>query len=212
MKSILFSRPCHDVTIAYLHYYSKELVELSKKKYKTLDREKEQANKKEILNLLEKQKPCLVMFNGHGASDKIGGHKNEIIVSKENPGVLSNTITYALSCSSAQELGKIAVEKGCLCFIGYDDDFNLGKDPNSEATPRKDKIAKLFLEPSNILVKSLLQGKKVNKAIKNAKEKMRENIWYLSTTKDFLEAPFYAPFLMSNYLSLVGHGNKEKCI
>lgn len=212
MKSILFSRPCHDVTIAYLHYYSKELVNLSKKKYKTLDREKEQANKKEILNLLEKQKPCFVMFNGHGAVDKIGGHKNEVIVSKENPEVLLNIITYSLSCSSAQELGKIAVEKGCPCFIGYDDDFNLGKDPDSEATPGKDKIAKLFLEPSNILVKSLIRGKKVNKSIENAKEKMRENIWYLSTTKDFPEASFYAPFLMGNYLSLIAHGNKEKCV
>lgn len=212
MKGILFSRPCHDGTLAYLHYYGKELVKFSKKKYKTFDREKKKANKKEILKLIEKQKPVFIMFNGHGTPDEIAGHKNEIIVSKDNSNILLNTITYALSCSSAQKLGKIVIKNGCFCFIGYEDDFNLGKDPDSEASPKRDKIAKLFLEPSNILVKSLINGQKVEQAIENAKEKMKENIWYLSTTRDFPEAPFYAPFLMSNYFSLVGHGDKNRAI
>ena len=43
-------------------------------------------------------------------------------------------------------------------------------------------------------------------------EKMRENIWYLSTTKDFPEAPFYAPFLFGNYTSLISYGDDEVSI
>jgi|APSaa5957512622_1039677.scaffolds.fasta_scaffold15317_5 hypothetical protein len=212
MKSILFSRPCHDVTLSYLHHHSKELVKQAARKYRVLNREKEQANKNEILELIGKQKPCFIMFNGHGAPDKIAGHQNEIIINKDNSEILSKTITYSLSCSSAQELGKIAVEKGCFCFIGYKDNFSLGKDPDSEASPGKDKIAKLFLESSNILVESLIQGKKVKDSIEKSKEKMRKNIWYLSTTKDFPEAQFYAPFLMNNYLSLVAHGDEGRVL
>jgi len=213
MSCILFSRPWHDGTLSYLYYYSKELIEFSKSnRHKTINREKEQANKKEIINLIEKQKPDFIMFNGHGSPNIIAGHKNEIIISKENPEVLSNAIIYSLTCSSAQKLGKLVVTKGAICFIGYDDDFNLGKDPNKEASPRKDKIAKLFLEPSNILVKSLIEGLNVKKSVEKAKEKMEENIWYLSTTKEFPEAQFYAPFLFGNYKSLVTHGENKVSI
>ena len=200
MSCILFSRPDYDSTLAYLYYYSKELVNYAKnKKHKILNREKEQANKFEIINLIKKQKPDFIVFNGHGDPDKIAGHKNEIIISKTNPEVLSGTIVYSLTCSSGQKLGKLIVAKGGICFIGYDEDFNLGKDPNSEAVPRRDKIAKLFLEPSNILVKSLIDGESIK-------------IWYLSTTKDFPEAPFYAPFLFGNYMSLISYGDDEVSI
>ncbi len=213
MSCILFSRPDHDSTLAYLYYYSKGLVDYSKnKKHKTLNREKEHANRKEIINLIKKQNPNFIMFNGHGDPDIIAGHKNEIIISKANSEILSNALIYSLTCSSGQKLGKLIVTKGAICFIGYNKDFNLGKDPNSEASPRRDKIAKLFLEPSNILVKSLIDGCSVKVAIERAKEKMRENIWYLSTTKDFLEAPFYAPFLFGNYISLISYGDVKASI
>jgi len=213
MSCILFSRPCHDITLSYLHHYSKELIKYSEDKgYKTINREKEQANKKEIIKIISKQKPEFIMFNGHGNPDLIAGHKNEIIISKDNSKVLSNAIVYSLTCSSGQKLGKLVVTNGTICFIGYDEDFNLGKDSDSEASPRRDNIAKLFLEPSNILVRSLIDGSSVKIAIKKAKEQMRKNIWYLSTTKDFPEAPFLAPFLFSNYTSLIVHGDDEASI
>lgn len=150
------------------------------------------------------------MFNGHGSPEVICGHKNEIIVSsEENPEVLKGSITYALSCSSASILGQKSVDEGASSFIGYEFDFALGKDPDSEAAPRKDKIAKLFLEPSNILFDSLLNGNTTNNAIEKAKKKMNENIWYLNTTDNFPEASDYAPFLFGNYLGLTCKGDGE---
>ena len=211
---VFLSRPSDDVTLSYLHYYSKELVILSNSEgHKTISKENKDANKKNIVSLINNQKPDLIMFNGHGSPEVICGHKQEIIIdSKENPEVLKNSITYALSCSSASILGPKSVEKGAICFIGYESDFALGKDPDSEASPRHDRIAKLFLEPSNILFSSLLKGNSVKTAIEKAKEKMKENVWYLNTTKTFPEAIFYAPFLFSNYLSLVAHGKEGASI
>lgn len=210
MICVLFSRPSHDLTLSYLFYYSKELVKLSEElNYKTINKEKEEANKVIITNLIKKQNPNLIMFNGHGGDDFVCGHKNEIIVSsKENSEILANSVTYSLSCSSASILGREAVKKGAKCFIGYEFDFAFGKDPDSEAVPRRDKIAKLFLEPSNILFKSILNGKTVRDSIIKAKLKMKENIWYLSTTDSFPEASYYAPFLFGNYSGLIALGDE----
>ncbi len=211
MGCVLFSRPSHDNTIIYLHYYSKELVELSKKNHhKTLNRENEKANKGEIVNLIQKQKPAFIMFNGHGNPDTICGHNNEPLVTcDENHNILFDSIVYSLSCSSCLNLGKKAGEGGS-CFVGYEMDFALGKDPDSQAAPLKDKVAKLFLEPSNILVKSLLNGFSAEASIRKAKEKMKENIGYLNTTKDFPEAIHYVPYLLNNYMGLNAHGDETK--
>ena len=211
---VLFSRPDDDITLNYLSYFSKELVELSNSSgFKTINKESKKANKKNILSLIKNQCPNLIMFNGHGSPKIICGHKREIIVnSEENPEVLKNSITYSLSCASALVLGPKSVEKGAISFIGYESDFALGKDPESEASPRHDKIAKLFLEPSNILFSSLLNGYNVQTAVEKAKNKMKENIWYLNTTKSFPEAIYYATFLFGNYLGLVAHGDKNASI
>lgn len=214
MKCVLFSRPNHDDTVAYLHYYSKQLIDLAKsKRLKIINKEGKNANKKIILNVIKKQKPNLIMFNGHGSPEFICGHANEVIVSSgENPDVLFDTVTYALACSSADKLGRKVCEKGALAFIGYMYDFAIGRDPDSEATPSKDKIAKYFLEPSNILFSSLIKGKKVGESVLKAKEKMRDNIGFLETTDKFPEASFYAPFLYGNYIGLTIHGDKSVSI
>ncbi len=211
MSCTLFSRPRHDSTLEYLYIYSKELVKESQaQSHKTLNKEESNANKATILQLINQQHPELIMFNGHGNSEVIFGHNDEAIISsKDNPEMLKNAITYSLSCSSALKLGPKAVEKGALCFVGYEDDFAIGRDPESEATPAKDKIAKLFLEPSNILVKSILKRNTVAIAIDRAKRKMEENLSYLHTTEDFPEAIDYAPYLFGNLLGLIAHGNKQ---
>lgn len=65
---VLFSRPADDVTLNYLHYFSKELVILSKSLgHKTIAKEKNEAIKSNIISLIKKQKPSLIMFNGHGS-------------------------------------------------------------------------------------------------------------------------------------------------
>lgn len=211
MACVLFSRPCDDITISYLYYYSKELVsESDHLGHKTINKEKKDANKEIILSIIKNQKPELIMFNGHGSPEEICGHKQEVIISAgKNPQVLKKAIVYSLSCSSALILGPKSVENGAISFIGYELDFAIGKDSDSEASPKHDKIAKLFIEPSNILFSSLLNRKSVEACVKKARKKMKDNIDYLHTTDSFPEAIYYAPFLFGNYLGLVAHGDKD---
>ena len=214
MVCVLFSRPDHDGQMSYLFYYSKKLVDFSNSKgYKTINKEGSDANKTILVEIIKKQKPKFIFFNGHGSSNTICGYKDEAIVSSEqNPEILANTITYSLSCASALNLGKEVIKKGAIAFIGYMMDFTLGKDINKEAIPSKDKIAKLFLEPSNLLVTAILKGNKIEDAVNKSKKMIKKNVLYLGTTDDFPEAKYYAPFLYGNYLGLIAHGDKNSSL
>lgn len=215
MKSVLFSRPRHDNQTEYLYLYSRKLVKFAQQKgFKPIfDMRQKNANKNAVTNILKKRKPELIMFNGHGGPNVICGYKNELLISSEdNPEILDSSITYALACSAALELGRVTVERGAKAFIGYQFDFALGKDPNSEAAPMKDKIAPLFLEPSNILFSSLLKGNSVETAVARSKKKMKENISYLVYKNPFLEAQSLAPWLYGNYIGLIFHGDPNVSI
>ena len=207
---VLFVRPCHDDVISYLYHYSDELVKLSSSKgFKTLNKKKEQANKKVVSSVISVNKPKFIMFNGHGNERCICGHNDEVLIEagrNYDLSLLKNKITYSLSCSSASELGK-EVGDDKTAFIGYTDDFALGMDVNCQASIRRDEIAKFFLEPSNLLVKSLLKGNSVEEAVNKAKELMKSNISRLRTTTSFLNATDYIPYLFNNYIVLKAHGN-----
>src|SRR3989338_2598298 len=214
MAEVLFSRPDDDIMLSYLHYYSKELVKISNELgHQTIDKEKEDANKRVITSIISKRKPQLIMFNGHGSPEEICGHKKEVIISaKENAGILKGAIVYALSCASALTLGPKSVKEGTICFVGYDFDFALGKDRDSEASPKHDKLARLFLKPSNTLFANLLNKKDVKTSVEKAKKEMQDNIDYLHTTDSIPDAIYYAPYLFSNRLGLIAHGDSSASI
>ena len=209
MEKILFVRPAHDDVTSYLFYYSKQLLkEAELKGFKVLNKEKEKANFKVITEIIETINPRFIMFNGHGNSRTICGHKDEaLIVLDKNHRLLEKKMIYSLSCSSAAELGKgVANEE--TTFIGYVDEFALGMDGQSQTTIQRDERAKLFLEPSNSLVQSLLKGNSAHEAVKKAKELMKQNISKLRTDP-FPDAKDYLPYLFNNYAVLEVLGNKE---
>ncbi len=210
MAIILFSRPDHDDIIAYLHFYSKHLVEYAQEcGHDPIDCDKERANRKDIHGLILKKRPVLMMFNGHGNETCICGHKDEVLLESEKDcHLLKEAIIYCLSCESILGLGKKAVETGTLAFIGYKGKVAIGKDKRYEAAPHKDNVAKLFLEPSNILMSSLIKGSQVQVAIEKCKNKMRENISKLRLSTESIDQDAL-PFLYYNYsiLDYYGDGN-----
>ena len=209
MKTTLFVRPNHDDVTSYLHFYSKILLKESESRgFKTINKEKQDANKIVITSVINKQNPEFIMFNGHGSSTMICGHQDETLIEKgKNHNLIKNKIVYALACSSANKLGN-EVADNKTTFIGYVDEFALGMDKNNQTTIYRDKRAKLFLEPSNLLVSSLLKGNSAEKATIKAKELMRKNISKLRTDP-FPDAKDYLPYLYNNYFVLDVLGNKS---
>lgn len=212
MKKTLFIRPCHDDVTSYLHYYSKELLEESKiKGFDTINKEKKDANRTVIESVIKKNNPAFIMFNGHGSPTMICGDKDEPIIEEgKNHDLIKNRIIYSLSCSSASSLGNTVADNKTT-FIGYADEFALGMDGNSQTVIHRDKRAKLFLDPSNLLVKCLLKGNNAKDAVIKAKNLMRENISKLRTDP-FPDAKDYLPYLYNNYLILEVFGNESAAL
>lgn len=174
MDNFLITRPDYDPVTNYLFHWATEVIESAKD---AVDLYKERANKKEVTSVINKIQPKLVFFNGHGSPSTISGQKGEVLIKKgENEDILKDKIIYSLSCSSAMELGRSCVKKGTRAFIGYDGDFALVNDRNSETRPLNDTTAQLFLKPSNLLIKSLLKGNTTQEAYEKSQNAFSESI------------------------------------
>jgi len=158
-KKILVTRPKHDITTHYLFYWAYKVIELAKARgMSVLDLHKKRANRKEVTSMLEKQSPSLVFFNGHGDDSLIAGHDNEVLIQAgANENLLKHKLVYALACRSGSVLGPKSVESGCRAYIGYEKDFVFVTDKEKTSRPLEDETARLFLEPSNQVVISLLK-------------------------------------------------------
>ncbi len=142
------------------------------------------ANKKELTSFLVKKSPEIVFLNGHGRDDRLCGQNDEVLLqSGDNEGLLRSKIVYTLSCQTAKKLGPAAVAKGATAYLGYDEDFVFFTRKEKESKPLGDDRAKLFLEPSNQLVISLLKNYSPVQAHQRSKKAFAKNIEDLLTGK-----------------------------
>lgn len=183
--NILITRPEHDDTTHYLSNWSKKILDFAKKKGKKIfDLRRKRAVKKEVTSFLLKKDPEFVIFNGHGNNDFITGHKDEILIKVgENEHLLKHKIVYAISCKSAKTLGPKSITAGAISYIGYDDDFIFVYNKNKITNPLTDNIAKIFLEPSNELVTSLIKGNSTNKSYEKSQNMFKDNLKKLLTSE-----------------------------
>lgn len=194
---ILITRPEHDDTTHYLSNWSTKIIELAQNKdLKVLDLNRDKAVADKVETMLTKQKPEMVIFNGHGNNKQVGGHQDKPLISMgHNEGLLRDKTTYAISCKSAKELGPKAVEKGAKVYIGYEEDFVFFYDPKKITNPLKDQTAKLFLEPSNELAFSLIKGNTPKESCRRSQEMFKRNIRRLLSSKATKEETSMARYL-----------------
>ena len=210
MNGFLITRPEHDDTTHYLSNWTKTSITLANKKgIKVFDLHKERANIKEVKSVISKQQISLLFFNGHGNESMITGHKNQILIDKSNVELLKNKITYAISCSSAKNLGPESISKGAVSFIGYDDEFVFFYNPNMITHPLDDKTAKLFLEPSVELVNSLIKGNSVEESFNRSNNMFKDNIKMLLNSETSEEDTSMVRYLLWDMKHQVVFGKKE---
>ena len=106
--TFLVTRPDHDDVVFYLCKWCEELIEVAKEKgFSVLDCFGEKAVKAVIVSMISKQRPKIIMFNGHGDSNVLLGHKDKVIIEAGvNDDVLKGALVYALACSTSAGLGK----------------------------------------------------------------------------------------------------------
>lgn len=211
MHKCLITRPNHDKVTSYLYSWSKEIIENKEiNEVQFLDLEGSNARKEKVESYLRKQNPRVVLFNGHGSSTEICGFKDEALIAVgKNEELLREKIVYALSCSSAKILGKMAIKKGAEAFIGYTNPFILCSDSERETTPLKDNVAASFLKPSNMVSISLLKGKPAKEASNKSKEEFKKEIMGYSSSSAFEGAERIVAALVWDMTSQIVLGNTE---
>ena len=177
MTEMLITRPEHDKTTHYLSNWSKEIIDIAEgKNIKVFDLNREKAIRANVEVRLKKLSCNLTFFNGHGDFNVITGHNNEpIIIGGENEDLLKSKIVYAISCKSAKELGPRSVNAGAVSYTGFDDDFIFVYEPENISRPLHDNTAKLFLEPSQLFMKSLIKGNSVREGMDKTKKLLADN-------------------------------------
>ena len=150
----------------------------------------------------------MIVFNGHGTENSIKGYKDEVIVATElNENLLKGRIVYARSCNAASSLGKsatIGTTNGC--FIGYIVPFKFWANSLYAHSPLKDNLARIFLEPSNLIPIALIKGHTTKEASQSSKRQILKNIKKILRNKNN-ESSFIAEDLWNNYVGQVLLGN-----
>lgn len=210
-RAILITRPDHDLITTYLFHWSTFVIEeASKKDIKVLDLRGRKANRKTFISYIKEHEPILVFFNGHGNEDTITGYDNEVLVeANKNEELLVEKIVYARSCDAAKNLGRLCIDNGTIAFIGYEKKYALAYTLSKVSTPLKDKVARLFVEPSNLVPISLLKGNTTKDAYRKSQDFMWRNFGFMLSTRATQSQKDAAPYLWFNRKHQVVLGDQD---
>jgi len=176
-KSILITRPNHDLATTYLYWWSKKVIdECQEKEIKYFDLKGKKASKKNFDSYLKRNNPSFIFINGHGSEEVVTGWDNEILLKVGGQLDVRGRIIYARSCMAGLKLGKVSVDSGAKTFIGYTKNYVLLFLTTKKTRPLSDNLSALFLEPSNLIPISLINGNTVEEADRKSKNLMKKNL------------------------------------
>lgn len=210
-KSLLITRPDHEIVTKYCSLWSEDIRVLAGKKgIHVYDLKGKKANRKNFESYARANAPSLIFFNGHGNAKTITGYDNEPLVDMSS--VPTPSIMYARSCDAAQILGPFLIKKGLHAFVGYLRKFTLFYDSAHIMKPIQDPIARLFLESSNLVVSTLLKEHTVTEANNRSKSAMFKNLKRMLSSAASFEERYAAPAMWSNMTAQVVLGDNNATI
>jgi len=202
---MLVCRSDYDDATSNLYVFAGKAIKSLPPDVEVYNLKRKRFNRKNTESFVSKFSPGFIFFNGHGTPDKILGHNDEpVIIFNKNHQLLSSKIVYSLACNSAIILGK---KSEAEAYIGYNGLFTVISDTSLSTAPGRDPFVKACLEPSNVLVKEIIKGKKVGEACKKSQEEFNNSIEFLQSSSAPLHAEHVLPWLSYNKISQVVHGN-----
>jgi hypothetical protein len=149
----------------------------------------DKANKDELTEVIERENPQFVIFNGHGNDTSIFGfQKGVLIKTDDNEHLLNNKIVHSMACSAAKELGPKCISIGTRSFIGYKEKYWFGHlDRKTEEEQLSDELAGFFLDPAYEAIFALLEGATASEAHARSQRMYHENLRLMinSTNTDY---------------------------
>lgn len=212
-KTVLVTRPNHDITTNYFYVWTGEVLKLASKKHKVLDLYSKRANRKNFESYTKKHKPNFFFFNGHGSDEIVAGYNNEpLLIANENDELCRDSIIYIRSCSAAKTLGVSLIKQSAKACIGYATKFGFMRLIEKERNPLSDPLAKLYLEPSNIVATTLLKGHTASEAHFRGLGEMKKNLRKMLSSENPLTNSTGIILLWSNIRGQILLGNPNAVI
>lgn len=198
MLQLLITRPRHDTPTHYLFHWAGLIKDDAESRgVRVIDLVRHKARKDKFSSYLSRQSIDIVIVNGHGNQDSVGGHDNEILLSvADGPELIKGKNIFIRACDAGFLLGPEIMKKGAKGFIGYIQPFIFPIDLDSFKTPLEDKLAGPILECSNQVALSLIKGKSIKEAQEDSKRKYVEKIDELSGSQS--ASSYLLPFLLWN--------------
>ena len=213
ISTALVTTPSSDRTTRYISTWAKNTIDELKTKLRFIVLVNKRATASIFQSMLRKHNPSLLFLNGHGGSDFVCGHNDEVLIQTgKNEVALKGVVTYALSCSSAKVLGPSAVQAGATAYIGYQEDFIFFISPEKISRPLEDKTAEMFLTPANHVVVSLAKGHTTGEATHSSKGYFLKNIKKLISSESSIDEREYLRYLIWDMRNLVCHGNRNAVV
>lgn len=210
-RALLVTRPTYDSVTKYLHHWSKNLIDMAESKNIDVhDLEAEKAHRKNFESYVSKHKPSLILLNGHGNATCITGSNEEPLVDMTSR--IVSSVIYARSCDAGKLLGHELVSKGTKCFIGYQRRFTFMTYTDKSSKPLEDSLAALFIEPSNLVVSTLLKGHSTKQSYLRSQKAMRKNFRKMVSSEASYEERYAAKWLWANIKSQVLLGSQTSKI
>lgn len=213
-KSLLITRPSYDATTNYLYSWTKLVIDDAKKKQITIyDLKGQKATKENFYSYIYSKNPDIIFLNGHGNAHCITGQNDEVLLDESTePNFFKGSIMYARSCDCGKSLGITLIDKRISAFIGYTRKYIIGTTRSKITKPLQDSLAKLFLQPSNLIPTTLMKGHTVHEADTRSKHAMLKNFQKMISSAGTFEERYAARWLWSNIKSQVVIGDKNASI
>lgn len=210
---IIITLPNYDLETNYLSCYSQELIKFANDNgKKIIGLKKPLLCKAEFKKRVQTNNPCLIIINGHGDEHTIfcnnfNGKEEILIAEYEDNSYLLGKTTFARACSAGASLGKTLAEKQG-CFIGFKIPFVFYADDTYVNNPIKDKRARIFLEPTNELAKSLVKDQSPEHAAEVFQTICSKNLYHILNKPNEPGFLMLATALWNNMEALVVINNK----
>lgn len=210
-KSLLVTRPNHDAATNYLYHWSAAVIDEAKRKQiPVYDVKGDKATKATFMSYLRSKRPGFLFLNGHGDAVSVAGQHNDTLLDETiKKDLVAGSILYARSCDSGKVLGNTLVSRGATAFIGYARKFLVGTTPSKITKPLEDRLAKLFLEPSNLIATTILKGHTAGEAHARSKQEMMKNFRKMISSAATFEQRYAARWLWSDMRSQVSLGDQN---
>jgi len=169
-STILIGRSDHEWMVRFTYHWAQLIINKAEELgMKAIDLQRENYNRKKLKTAILENDPFFIFGNGHGDSNLLRGYEDKAVLEAcENDELLSGRIVYSLACMTGKVLGQSAINKGCSSYIGYGMDFTfIARDPLVD-DPLNDDFARGFMEASNQIPLTILDGGTSGQAYQNS--------------------------------------------